>query len=75
MDLDLIRPVDIGFKRMLSDPHCRYTEPIGGTGCNQTGGHGFQKDVIRSSLQVCYLFFYSVEVHGTGRLLLQRHLI
>ena len=27
----LIRLVDMGFSRMFSDPHCRYTEPTGGS--------------------------------------------
>ena len=34
MDLMLIQLVDMGFNRMFSDPHCSYTEPIGGSGCN-----------------------------------------
>ena len=43
MDLVLIRPVDMGFNGMISDPHCMYTEPIGGSGFNQTSGYGFPK--------------------------------
>ena len=50
MDLVLIKLVDMGFNRMFSDPHCRYTEPIGGSGVNKIGRHGFQLDVLRSSL-------------------------
>ena len=48
----LIRLVDMGFSRMFSDPHCRYTEPSGGSHVDQIGGHGFQWVVLRSSLQV-----------------------
>ena len=52
MDLVLIRPVDISINMMFSDPLCRYTGPKGGSGFNQIGGHGFQQDVLRSSLKV-----------------------
>ena len=50
MDLVLIRLVDMGFNVMFSDPHCRYTGSTGGSGYNLIGGHGFQCDVLRSSL-------------------------
>ena len=50
VDLVSIRLVDMGFNRMFSDPHCCYTGPTGGFGLNQIGGHGFQQDVLRSSL-------------------------
>ena len=48
--LVLIRLVDMGFSEMFSDPHCKNTGPTCGSGLNQTGGHGFQLDVLRSSL-------------------------
>ena len=50
MDLVVIKLVDIGFNRMFSDPHCRYTGPISGSDVNTIGRHGFQMDVLRSSL-------------------------
>ena len=46
----LISLVDMGFKEMFSDPHYRYIGPTGGYGFNHIGGHGFQRDVLRSSI-------------------------
>ena len=45
----LFKLVDMSFKWMFSDPHCR---PTAGSGFNQVGGHEFQGDVFRSSLHV-----------------------
>ena len=42
VDLVLIRLVDMDFSEMFSYPHCKNTGPTGGSGLNQTGGHGFQ---------------------------------
>ena len=53
MNLVLIRLVDMGFSGLFSDPHCRYLGPTCGFGFNQIGGHGFQWDVLRSSLDCC----------------------
>ena len=50
VDLILITLMDMGFSWMFSDPHCRYTGPIGGSDFNQIDGHGFQLDALRSSL-------------------------
>ena len=43
----IFRLVDMGFKSVFSDTHCRYTGP---KGFNQIGGHGFQQCVLRYSL-------------------------
>ena len=53
VDLVLYRLVDMDFSGMFSDPHCIYTRPTGRPGFIQIGGHGFQWDVLRSSLYVC----------------------
>ena len=50
VDLILIRLMDMSFSVMFSDPHCRYTMPSGRSHVDQIGGHGFQWDVLRSSL-------------------------
>ena len=50
VNLVLIRLMDMGFNEMFSYPHCRYTGPTGKSGFNQVGGHGFQWDVLISSL-------------------------
>ena len=42
VDLVLIRLVDMDFIEMVTDPHCGYTGPTGGSYVNQIGGHGFQ---------------------------------
>ena len=46
MDLVLIILVNMGYNRIVSDPHSRYTGSSSGFGINQIGGHGFQQDVI-----------------------------
>ena len=50
MDLGLIRLVDMDFEGMFIYLHYRYTGPIGGSGFNQIGGHGFQRNVHISLL-------------------------
>ena len=52
VDLVLIRLVDMGFNGMFSYSCCGYTEPTGGSFFNLVGGHGFQWDVLRSSLGI-----------------------
>ena len=48
----LIRLVDMSFNGMFSNPHYRYTRPRSGSAFNKIGGHEFQWDVLKSSLQV-----------------------
>ena len=50
MDLGLIRLVDMGFNGMFIYLYYRYTGPIGGSGFNQIGGHGFRRNVHISLL-------------------------
>ena len=50
VNMSLIRLVDMDFNRMFPEPHCRHSEPLGGPVFKQIGGHGFQWDVLISSL-------------------------
>ena len=43
MDLCLIRLADRVLNGMFSDPHCRFTATIDGSGFNQIGGQGFNE--------------------------------
>ena len=48
----LIRLVNMGFNGMFSDTHCRYKGLTEEPAFNQIGEHGFQWDVLRSSLYI-----------------------
>ena len=55
MDMILLKILDMGFNEMFLDHHFKYTGPTCGSSSNKTVGHGFQRDVLRSSLQVYWL--------------------
>ena len=66
MDLVLIKLVDLSFNGVFLDPHCRYTQPTGGSSFNQTGGHEFEWGVLRYGLQVDLVLIKLVDMSING---------
>ena len=64
----MFRLVDMGFSGMFSDPHFSNIRPTYGAGFNQYGEHGFQWDVLRSSLDIYrayrWIKFNQIDGHG-----------